>query len=55
MIGSVSATLVSQVAGQLGQLAITDKPAATTLTTTSNDLAQSTNVNMVSNLEIRYT
>jgi hypothetical protein len=39
VIGSVSATLVSQVFGQLGQLAIMDKPTATTPTTTSNDPA----------------
>ena len=39
VIGFVSATSVSQVAGQLGQLAITDKPAATTSATTSSDPA----------------
>ena len=33
MIGSISTTSASQVAGQLGQLAITDKPASMTSTT----------------------
>ena len=47
MIGYVSTSSVSQVVGQLGQLAITDKPISTTSTTTSNDPAQSTDVNMV--------
>ena len=47
VIGSVSATLVSQVAGQLGQLALIDKPATMTPTTTSSDPALSTDVNMV--------
>ena len=47
VIGSMSATFVSQVAGQLGQLAITDKPTSTTLETTSNDPPQSIDVNMV--------
>ena len=47
MIGFVSTTSVSQVARQLGQVAITDKPASTTSTTNPNDLAQSTDVNMV--------
>ena len=47
MIGFVSTTFVSQVVGQLGQLAITDKPTSTTLATLSNDPAQSTYVNMV--------
>jgi ribosomal protein L44E len=47
VIGSISATSVSQVAGQLGHLAIMDKPAATTSATTSSDLAPSTDVNMV--------
>ena len=47
MIGSVSTTLVSQVAGQLGQLALTDKPAVTTSATTSSEPAPYTNVNMV--------
>ena len=39
MIGSIFATSVSQVAGQLGQLAITNKPATMTSETTSNYLA----------------
>lgn len=47
MIGFVSTTSVSQVSGQLGQLAITDKFALTTLATNSNDPTQSTNVDMV--------
>jgi hypothetical protein len=47
MIGSVSASSVGQVARQLGQLTITDKPAAMTPTTTSSDPAPSTDVNMV--------
>ena len=47
VIGSVSATSVSQVAGQLGQLALTDKPAITTPTTTSSEPTPSTDVNMV--------
>ena len=47
MIGSVSATSVNQVAGQLGQLALTDKPAATTPATTSSEPAPSTDVNIV--------
>ena len=47
VIGSVSTTSVSQVAGQLGQLALTDKPATQTPTTTSNEPAPSTDVNMV--------
>ena len=47
VIGFVSTTSVSQVAGQLGQLAITDKPTLMTLATNSNDPAQSTDVNMV--------
>ena len=47
VIGSISTTSVGQVARQLGQLTITDKPAATTPTTTSSDPAPSTDVNMV--------
>ena len=47
VIGFVSATSIGQVAGQLGQLTITDKPAITTPTTTSSDPAPSTDVNMV--------
>ena len=47
MIGYVSTTSISQVVGQLGQLAITEKPTSTTSATSSNDLAQSTDVNMV--------
>ena len=47
VIGSVSATLVSRVAKQLGQLALTDKPAVTTSATTSSEPAPYTNVNMV--------
>ena len=47
VIGSVSASTVSQVAGQLVQLAITDNPASTTLEMTSNTPTQSTNVNLV--------
>ena len=47
VIGYVSTNSVSQVAGQLGQLAITDKPTSMTSTTNSNDPAQSTDVNMV--------
>ena len=47
VIGSISTTSVSQVAGQLGQLALTDKPAAQTPTTTSSEPALSTDVNMV--------
>ena len=47
VIGSFSTTSVSQATRQLGQLAITDKPASTTSTTNSNDPTQSTNVNMV--------
>jgi len=39
VIGFVSATSVRQVAGQLDQLALTDKPAASTLATTSSDPA----------------
>jgi ribosomal protein L44E len=38
---------MSQVVKQLGQLAITDKPASTTSATNLNDPAQSTDVNMV--------
>lgn len=37
VIGSVSTTSVSQVVRQLGQLAITDKPASTTWETNSNN------------------
>ena len=47
MIGSVSTTLVSQVVGQIGQLALTNKPAVTTPATTSSEPAPSTDVNMV--------
>ena len=47
MIGSVSATSVSQVTGQLGQLALTDKPTAKTSATTSREPAPSSDVNMV--------
>ena len=47
VISSISATSISQVARQLGQLAIIDKPATTTLATNSNDSTQSTDVNMV--------
>lgn len=47
VIGFVSATSVSQVAGQLSQLALIDKPAVTTLETTSSEPAPSTDVNMV--------
>ena len=47
VIGSVSATSVGQVAGQLGQLTITDKPMAMTPATTSSDPAPSTDMNMV--------
>ena len=47
VIGYVSTTSVSQVVGQLGQLAITDKPASATLETNSNDPTQCTDVNMV--------
>ena len=47
MIGSVSTTSVSQVARQLGQLALTDKPTAKTPATTSSDPAPSTDVNLV--------
>ena len=47
MIGFVSTTSISQIVGQLGQLAITDKPTSMTSATNSNDLAQSTDVNMV--------
>ena len=47
VIGYVSTTSISQVAGKLGQLAITDKPASTTSATNSNDPAQYTDVNMV--------
>ena len=47
VIGFISTTSVSQVAEQLGQLALTNKPAATTPTTTSNEPAPSTDVNMV--------
>ena len=47
VIGSVSTTSVSQVAGQLGQLALTDKPAAKTPVTTSSEPSPSTDVNMV--------
>jgi len=39
MIDYVSTTSISQVVGQLGQLAITDKPASMTSTTNSNDPA----------------
>ena len=39
MIGSISTTSVSQVVRQLGELAITDKPASTTSETNSNDPA----------------
>ena len=51
VIGSVSATSVSQVAGQLGQLALTDKPAIMTPATTSSEPAPSTDVNMVETLK----
>ena len=47
MIGSVSTTFISQVVGQLGQLAIIDKLASMTSATNSNDPTQSTDVNMV--------
>ena len=47
VIGSVSTTSVSQVAGQLGQLALIDKPTTKTPATTSSDPAQSTDMNMV--------
>ena len=47
MIGFVSTTFVSEVVGQLGQLAITDKPTSMTSATNANDPAQSTDVNMV--------
>ena len=47
VIGSVSTTSVSQVARQLGQLALTDKPAVMTPATTSSEPALSTDVNMV--------
>ena len=47
MIGYVSTTSISQVVGQLGQLAITDKPASKTSATNSNDPTQSIDVNMV--------
>lgn len=47
MIGFVSSSPVSQVVGQLGQLAITDNPASTTSETTSNNPAQATDINMV--------
>ena len=51
VIGSISTSSVSQVAGKLGQLAITDKPTSTTSETTSNDLSQSTDVNMVQTMK----
>ena len=51
VIGFVYATSVNQVAGQLGQLALIDKPAAMTPTTTSSDPTQSTDVNMVQTLK----
>ena len=47
MVGSVTTSSISQVAKQLGQLAITDKPTSTTLAMTSNDPTQSTYINMV--------
>ena len=47
VIGFVSATSVSQVVGQLGQLALTDKPTVTTPATTSSEPTLSTDVNMV--------
>ena len=47
VIGFVSTNSVSQVAGQLDQLALTDKPAVTTPATTSSEPAPSTDVNMV--------
>ena len=47
VIDSVSTSSITQVAKQLGQLAITDKPASTTSTTHSNNPAQSTDINMV--------
>lgn len=51
VIDFVSSSTVSQVFGQLGHLAIINNPASTTLTTISNNPAQSTNVNLVQNLE----
>ena len=47
VIGSISTTFISQVARQLGQLAITDKSTSTTSATNSNGPAQSTDINMV--------
>ena len=47
VIGSVSTTSVSQVARQLGQLALIDKPTTKTPATTSSDPAPSTDVNLV--------
>ena len=47
VIGSVSTISVSQVARQLCQLALTNKPAAKTLVNTSSEPAPSTDVNMV--------
>jgi hypothetical protein len=47
VIGSISTTSVSQVAGQLGQLALTDKPTAKTPATTSSDPAPSTDVTLM--------
>ena len=47
VIDYVSASTVSHVVGKLGQLSITDDPASTTLTTNSNNPAQSTEVNLV--------
>ena len=47
VIGSVSSSVVNQVARQLGQLAITDNLAPIASTTTSTTYAQSTDVNLV--------
>ena len=47
MISCVSASTISQVVRQLGELSITDNPISTALATTSNTSAQSTDVNLV--------
>ena len=47
VIGSISASTINQVVGQLGQLAITDNPASTASATTSTTSAKSTDVNLV--------
>ena len=47
MISYVSTSTINQVAGQLGQLAITNNLASTASTTTSTTFSQATDVNLV--------